>query len=329
MFNERKSIYEEIEKTRKTKVIAYATSNRPGMETQVASDVIDIMLEHLDGFEKTNKISLVLYTLGGNTLAAWNIINLLREFCKELEIIVPNKCRSAGTLMCLGANNIIMTKQATLGPIDPSLVSPLNPNIPNTNPPQKVPVSVEFVKGYFDLLKKEVGVSEANVLGEAYKKLVDYINPLVLGDIYRSKCQIKMLARKMMAMHKLEDVYVDKIIQFLCTDSGSHDYTISRTEAKSLGLRITSPDDALYALLKKWYNNIVKEMLLNEKLNPEAELNGNDSVEFNYSRGLIESVNKQHKFVTEGSYIVTNIPVSQQKKLNTIIKYEGWKEYVN
>lgn len=126
MYIERKEIYKSIENNRNSKVIAYSTSNRPGMETQIAADAVDVILEHLDSFGKTDKISLILYTLGGNTLAAWNIINLIREFCKELEIIVPNKCRSAGTLMCLGADNIVMTKQATLGPIDPSLLSPFN-----------------------------------------------------------------------------------------------------------------------------------------------------------------------------------------------------------
>lgn len=330
MYKERQEIYKAIEQSRNSKVIAYSTSNRPGMETQIASDAVDVILEHLDSFNKTDKISLILYTLGGNTLAAWNIINLIREFCKELEILVPNKCRSAGTLMCLGADNIIMTKQATLGPIDPSLISPYNPIIPNTNPPQKAPVSVESVKGYFDLLKEEVGVSDPVVLGDAYKKLVDHINPLVLGDIYRSKRQIQMLARKMMEMHRMEDVYVEKIIKFLCSDSGSHDYTISRTEAKSLGLKISSPDNDMYALLKKWYNNVVLELRINEGINPEKELNGASTADFVYCRGLIESVAMRHAFVTEGSYITKQINNNTpQKQLNTIIKYEGWKSYVD
>ena len=59
-----------------------------------------------------------MYTRGGNTLAGWSIINLIRQFCDELEIIIPSKAHSTGTLMALGANSIIMTKQATLGPID-------------------------------------------------------------------------------------------------------------------------------------------------------------------------------------------------------------------
>lgn len=122
MYSDRKKFYEKIERERNSKVIAYVTGDRPGMEAQIGADAPDIFLEHLDAIGKVEKISLVLYTCGGNTLAAWNIVNLFREFCDKLEIIVPNKCRSSGTLMALGANSIIMTKQATLGPIDPSIL---------------------------------------------------------------------------------------------------------------------------------------------------------------------------------------------------------------
>ena len=49
-------------------------------------------------------------------------MNLIRNFCKYFEIIVPFNCHSAGTIISLGANRIVMTKQATLGPIDPSVM---------------------------------------------------------------------------------------------------------------------------------------------------------------------------------------------------------------
>ncbi len=46
-------------------------------------------------------------------MAAWSILNLIRMFCDELEIIVPMKAHSAGTMMAIGADKIVMTKQAT------------------------------------------------------------------------------------------------------------------------------------------------------------------------------------------------------------------------
>ena len=81
MFNQRRKIYEQIERERNTRVIAYVTSNRQGLETQIGADVPDILLEHLDQIGSVQKISLILYTLGGDNLAACNIVNLIREFC--------------------------------------------------------------------------------------------------------------------------------------------------------------------------------------------------------------------------------------------------------
>lgn len=324
----RQNIYRNIEKKRNTKILCYVTSDRQGMSAKISSDVIDIFLDHLDRIGKVNKISLILYTLGGDILAAWNIINLIREFCDELEIIVPNRCRSAGTLMCLGANSIVMTKQATLGPIDPSLDSPMNPIIPLTNPPEKTSVSVESIKGYFDLLKDEVGANDTTSLSSAYCKLVEFINPLVLGDIYRSKKQIRMLATKLLDMHKTEDVWKEKIVSFLCSDSGSHNYTISRTEAKILGLKVEKPDDELYKYLKLLYDNIVQDLEITDPFNMNQvvlealRLGGKKN--YCYKRALIESVcNIQNEFVSEGEFIVQNI--NNEVKFNDQRSFEAWR----
>lgn len=151
---------EAIERERNSKLIVYVTGDKAGWETQIANDATDYITEHLDAIGVVPKISLFLFTNGGNTLAGWNIVNLIRQFCDDFEIIVPNKARSTGTLMCLGANRIIMTKQATLGPIDPSVNTPLNPTVPNAGPQARVPVSVEAIKGFLELAKHELNLTE-------------------------------------------------------------------------------------------------------------------------------------------------------------------------
>ena len=101
MLKDRINLYKEIENQRKSKLIVYVTSDRKGLETQIASDVIPIFTEHLDKIGDTKKISLYLYTRGGETLAAWSLVNLIRNFCNEFEVIIPFNCHSAGTLICL------------------------------------------------------------------------------------------------------------------------------------------------------------------------------------------------------------------------------------
>ena len=152
----RRRIYREIEADRNTKLFSFVTSDRQGMETQIAQDCIDLFVDLLDKVGPTKKISLLLHTNGGQTSAAWRLINLIRTFGDELEVLIPLKALSAGTLISLGADKIVMTKQAALGPIDPSLTHPLSPQIPVGNQIARVPVSVEAVRGYLDAISKDM-----------------------------------------------------------------------------------------------------------------------------------------------------------------------------
>lgn len=328
MYQQRLELYRQVEAERKTKVIAFSTGNRKGMETNISGDTIDFFTEHLDRIGNVPKISLFLYTLGGDTLAAYNIVNLIREFCSTFEIIIPNKCRSAGTLMALGADNIIMTKQATLGPIDPSLRSPLNPIAPNTNPPMQIQVSVESVKGYFGLLKKELGVSGSRALSPAYIKLSEHIHPLLIGDIYRTQRQILMLATKLLQVSKSPKKTRKQIISFLCSDSGSHDYPISRTEARNMGLRIESPTMEFYTGLKRWYNDIAEELCLFKAYSPVEEIGDEKDKRYLYRRAIIESVEGgQDAYISEGILSQEFIPVNgiQQRKLRDNRIADEWR----
>lgn len=328
MYNERKSFYEMIERDRESKVIAYVTGDREHLETQIGADIPDILIEHLDAIGNTNRISLILYTCGGNTLAAWNIINLIREFCKELEIIVPNKCRSAGTLMALGANNILMTKQATLGPIDPTITNPMSPLIPGSNPAKKLPLSVESVKGYLQLLKNEFGVHQDKSLSDAYIKLAENIHPVVLGEVYRAQKQIQMLATKMLKMGGYKNNAMDKIVSFLCSDSGSHDYTINRTEARELGLHIETPSQETYDGLKAWYNDICLELQLKAPYDPVKELGRETIKTYSFKRTLVESISYgQDALVSEGVLkkgleTIRGVPTETISDDRT---FEGWR----
>ena len=124
MYSDRVALYKQLEEVFDSKILAYITSDRPNMSAQIAPDVIDYFIDHLDKIGPCNKISLVLYTRGGDTSAARNIVNLLRMYCDILQVIVPHKAHSSGTIISLGANEVVMTKQATLGPIDPNLHAP-------------------------------------------------------------------------------------------------------------------------------------------------------------------------------------------------------------
>ena len=267
-FAERKPLYDAIEQERETKIISYVTSDRANAETQIGADCIDIFVDHLDAIGPTKRISLLLHTNGGNTAAAWRLVNLIKTFCDEFEVLIPYKAMSAGTLISLGAHRIVMTKQAALGPIDPSLVHPLGPQIANGNQLARIPVSVEAVRGFLDAAKSDLKIEDAALLSSILNELSNKVHPLVLGEIFRSRAQIRFLAEKLLNEHVQDSGKVQAIVDFLCADSGSHDYTINRREAAALGLPVEKPSAEFYEQLKKVHKDYSGQMKLSEPFNP-------------------------------------------------------------
>ena len=87
MLKDRLENYKKIEKLRNSKLLVYITGDRPGFETQIHPEILDYFINHLDNLKKERKITLLLYTRGGNTLAAWSLTNLIRQFCDEFEVL--------------------------------------------------------------------------------------------------------------------------------------------------------------------------------------------------------------------------------------------------
>lgn len=330
MFTQRKKLLEEWGRIRSASALLYVTGDRPQWETQIHPEILDRFAHHLDCIGQVKKISLILYTRGGNTLAAWSMVNLIRQFCDQLEVVVPAKAHSAGTLICLGADSIMMTKQATLGPIDPSVNGPLNPQIPGAPPQVRAPVSVEAINGFLDFAREGAGLRDSVHLKEIFLRLTEHVHPLVLGDVYRSRTQIRMLARRLLARQITDENKVNGILEFLCNESGSHDYTIYRREARDeLGLKVERPDDDLYKRLKAIYDDFAGDLKLVEPYSPDVELAGSAQKSYHWRRCLLESVaGGSHAFVSEGELIrrqVQPAPGITQTVVEDRRTFEGWR----
>src|ERR1700728_2362131 len=224
---ERKQLISQIEQLRGSRVLCYLTSDRPNAAGLMAKDAIPIFFKHLKLFSEHSKIDVFLVTLGGDTLAAFGLSRLLREFSSTIGALVPEKCQSGGTLFVLGANQIVMTRAATLSPIDPSITSPLNPVV-EMAPGQRqlLPVSVESVAGFKGLVTEDWGISKEENLAAAFKMLSDRVHPLALGDVFRVRQQIQRLARTLLKNHRKDPKKIEQIIRTLVTELGSHDYLI-------------------------------------------------------------------------------------------------------
>ena len=68
-----------------------------------------------------HNLDLLLHTTGGSIDAAEKLMGMMRRHVgtAELRVIVPDFAKSAGTLMVLGADSVLMSDMSELGPIDP------------------------------------------------------------------------------------------------------------------------------------------------------------------------------------------------------------------
>jgi hypothetical protein len=333
VYSDRVNYYAELEEARNSRVLVCVTGDRGGLETRITSDLIPLFAHHMDSLSSPgrNKLSLLLYTGGGDVLTAWNIVNLIKQFFDDFEVIVPFKAFSAGTLICLGADNIILTKQATLGPIDPSVSTALNPKMPSTNTP--FPVSVEDVNGYLEFAKVAVGAKNSAGIAALTSHLATEVHPLVLGRVFRSRGQIRMLAERLLS-GKLQKAKLVKCLSFLCGDSGSHDYPIHRKEAREiLGLPATKPTDSEYKIIKSIYDDISKELALTSPFNVAIESSRipTGHSQYLFKRGLVESVvGGSYCFESEVVLAKSQTQAANggtQQSLEVQTKREGWTYY--
>src|SRR5262245_37196094 len=66
---------------------------------------------------RTN-VALFMVTEGGDADVAYRISACLQRKYKRFKFLVPGYCKSAGTLVALGAHEIAIADQGELGPLD-------------------------------------------------------------------------------------------------------------------------------------------------------------------------------------------------------------------
>lgn len=329
---ERIKLIKEIQDKLQSKLIIYILGDRQGLETRIAPDSLQMINKHLIKLGEQERITLFLYSAGGLTITGYALVNLIREFCKEFNVVIPFKALSCATLIALGANKIIMTRMGQLSPVDPSINHPLGPvvQIPGQPSSKIAPINVEDVNSFIKLAKDEIGIKSEESLSKILEVLSEKINPIVLGAIYRSREQIAFLGTTLMGLHTNDEAKIKETVNILIRQRFSHDYIISRREAKNiLNLNIEEPDKILESSILKLFNSYNDIILTEKPYNPELELGDKDQVISVFNRGVIESEITSHFFRTEKEirrlqFSQPNMPpqsISQEKLLS-----EGWVE---
>lgn len=238
-----------LEAARERPAIVYWTSPLARMSLVAESPLFD----QLSALGKTDRLDLVLFTNGGDTEAPWRLVSLIREFCGHLSVLVPHRAASSGTLLAMGANEIVMSSYGTLGPIDPSRRHPLLPR--REGAPEPEPISVQDMRHAMQFIKESPGDGTKytpEAMAEIFKALFEKIHPLAIGAIEQSYALAKLIGAKCLGTHM--DPVKDKdqitaIVDVLCDDFKSHQYPISRREAKAIGLPVVDANQAEESVL--------------------------------------------------------------------------------
>ena len=297
----RADLIKKIEAERKSRVISYATGDRPPFATKIAGDIVPLLGNLLDGIGKVKKISLLLYTSGGDMLAPIRIVKLIRNHCDEFEVLVPYKAHSAGTLICLGADTIVMGKLGELTPVDPTTGHPFNPQNP-AKPQQKLEVSVEDLNSYLLFAKEKAEVKSEQMI-DAYKLLVEKLHPLSIGNAYRAYRMARLLTERLLWLHmdkEKDGEKIKKIVKEITGDITIHAYPIDRDEAAELGLKIEKATDEVDKSICQIYENYAEEMKLGQPFHPNELLAGKEMVEINKVGAYLETTDTSYQFTITG-----------------------------
>lgn len=214
--------------------------------SSISSDQVKYLYSHLRKMGKQDKLYFVMYSHGGDGKSAYRIAHLLRNFCQELIVVIPEVAASAATMLALAGDSILMTPLAYLTAVDTSLTHPLNPKGVDGRP---VRVELEEINRARDLILKDRTDSDKNM--EAYKTIFTYLHPVSLGAMERSSSLSEMLCRDILDLktNKLPSDMVDSLVHKLNREYPAHGYPINRIKARELGLRILDTDKDLDDLL--------------------------------------------------------------------------------
>jgi ATP-dependent protease ClpP protease subunit len=117
---QRQAVIKTIQDMTGRQVICYISGDNCQIDRNDVVPFVDL----LHNIEPNKPLDIVLHTGGGDIDAAEKLITMVRNKCgdAELRAIVPDFAKSAGTLIVLGVDRVVMSDASELGPIDPQIV---------------------------------------------------------------------------------------------------------------------------------------------------------------------------------------------------------------
>ena len=163
-------------------------------------------------------IDLIIHTPGGLVLAAEQIAEALARHPSKVTVFVPHYAMSGGTLIALAADEIVMSPNAVLGPVDPQI-------------------------GQYP------AASILKVLEQKDRNEIDD-QTLILADVARKAInQVEDFVYHLL-VEKMPPEKARQISRLLTSGQWTHDYPLTCEQLKQMGLPVcTELPPEIYALM--------------------------------------------------------------------------------
>lgn len=232
-----------------------------------------------DGYEQISKLCrddktkpnavLVLSTVGGDPHAGYRIARAIGHHYEKFTVMIPGLCKSAGTLVCLGAGALIMGDQSEFGPLDVQVrkkdeLFELGSGLDTIQALSYMQSqAMNAFRTYLIELKSDAGLS-TRMAAEIASKLAtglfspvySQVDPVRLGELQRS---IEVAYAYGQRLSKKSGNLKAGALNRLVSQYPSHGFVIDRSEAKDLFNNVRSPADAELELSHLWYDHVFND----------------------------------------------------------------------
>lgn len=204
----------------------------PASFVSITHEDLNGLMAVIKGMQFKDGLTLILHTPGGVTNATESLVDYLRAKFPAIEVIVPTFAMSAGTMVSMAADRIIMGHHSQLGPIDPQI-----PTVAGRS------YSAQTIVDQFDAAKADIAGDP--IFAHAWAPVLASLGPALLKEsanalAYSEKMVANWLEKYMLAGTADAAVRSAEIAKYFADNSHhkSHGRRIGRDEAASQGLVI-------------------------------------------------------------------------------------------
>jgi hypothetical protein len=221
----------------------------------IEKELIKIKKEHS---ELPNKLKIVIHTPGGSTFYSTKIAKYLRSKFQDITAYVPYEASSGGTVLCLGANRIVMDEISSLTPIDSQV------------PYKGTYISVaSYEQAILDIAKKFETTSPGD-LPAPYSNMCERLDPVIMKEMKKKVLDGVFVAVSLLNKHIDKKDRALEIAFGLVKTDFSHNHIIDMEEAEELGLELEKSQQELEYLdiFKLWVGEHLNDRSDNHIVKP-------------------------------------------------------------